>query len=219
MTSDQNKEAAHGDDTAGQPRKRGFFGRLWHRLWTPSRYSFAALMLTGIILGIIGWGGFNWALEATNNEAFCISCHEMKNNVYEEYRETPHFSNRSGVRATCPDCHVPKEWIHKIIRKIQASNEIYHKLMGTIDTREKFLNHRLELAMHVWKTMKETNSRECRNCHDEWSMDFDKQQSRSADRHEAAFDEGKTCIDCHKGIAHQLPKGWEKAAKAAGLQE
>ena len=219
MTSDQNKEAARGDETAEQPRKRGFVGRLWHRLWTPSRYSFAALMLTGIILGIIGWGGFNWALEATNNEAFCISCHEMKNNVYEEYRETPHFSNRSGVRATCPDCHVPKEWIHKIIRKIQASNEIYHKLMGTIDTREKFLNHRLELAMHVWKTMKETNSRECRNCHDEWSMDFDKQQSRSADRHEAAFDEGKTCIDCHKGIAHQLPKGWEKAAKAAGLQE
>ncbi len=177
------------------------------------------LLILGIVVGIVLWGSFNWALELTNTEKFCISCHEMEENVYQEYQETGHFSNRTGVRATCPDCHVPREWLHKVARKIQATNELYHKLMGTIDTPEKFEANRLELAMHVWKTMKETDSRECRNCHDFDSMDFEKQESRSADRHEEAIDEGKTCIDCHKGIAHHLPEGWEEAAKAAGLQD
>ncbi len=177
------------------------------------------LLIAGIVVGILLWGSFNWALEMTNTEKFCISCHEMEENVYQEYQETGHFSNRTGVRATCPDCHVPREWIHKVVRKIRATNELYHKLVGTIDTPEKFEANRLELAMHVWKTMKETDSRECRNCHDFDSMDLEKQEPRAADRHEEAMDEGKTCIDCHKGITHHLPEGWEEAARAAGLQD
>lgn len=179
-------------------------------------------LVAGAIIGVVFWGGFNWSMELTNTEAFCISCHEMKDNVYEEYTETVHYTNRTGVRATCPDCHVPKEWIHKVVRKIQASNELYHKVLGTIDTKEKFDAKRITLAKNVWRAMKKTDSRECRNCHDFQSMDFDKQESRSADRHEEAFDEGaepkQTCIDCHQGIAHKLPKGWEKAAKEVGLQ-
>jgi len=165
------------------------------------------LMFVGAVIGVMFWGGFNWTVEMTNTETFCISCHEMKDNVYEEYTETIHYYNRSGVRAVCTDCHVPKEWTHKMVRKIQASNELLHKVLGTIDTREKFQAKRLELASHVWETMKRTNSRECRNCHDAESMDFGVQESRSADRHEEGFDEGKTCIDCHRGIAHQLPDG------------
>ncbi|WP_051928800.1 NapC/NirT family cytochrome c [Thermopetrobacter sp. TC1] len=178
---------------------------------------FSGTMIIGVVIGVILWGGFNWALELTNTESFCISCHEMKDNVYEEYTNSPHYMNASGVRATCPDCHVPRPWIHKVIRKIKASNELFHHFMGTIDTREKFLKHRGELAVSVWKTMKATNSRECRNCHGETYMDFDKQDPRAAERHEEAFDAGMTCIDCHKGIAHQLPKGWKELAKKHGL--
>jgi cytochrome c-type protein NapC len=36
-------------------------------------------------------------------------------------------------------------------------------------------------------------------------MDYTEQAKRGAKQHPAAFAEGKTCIDCHKGIAHQLP--------------
>jgi len=183
-------------------------------------------LLTGIILGVLFWGGFNWTLAMTNTEEFCISCHEMEENVYQELQETVHWSNRTGVRATCPDCHVPKDWTHKMIRKIQASNELYHKFMGTIDTPEKFESKRLELALHEWKRMKDSDSRECRNCHNFKSMDMEKQEPRSADRHDPHVWEvldgkepTKTCIDCHKGIAHHLPEGWEEAAKKAGLQD
>jgi len=172
------------------------------------------VLLVAFIVGILFWGGFNWAMEATNTEEFCISCHEMRDNVYEEYIQTPHYSNRTGVRATCPDCHVPKEWVHKVVRKIKASNELYHKVLGTIDTREKYEAKRLELARNVWQVMKETDSRECRNCHDYDSMDFVKQGRRGHKEHEQGFSEGLTCIDCHKGIAHQLPDMSEEDASA-----
>ena len=157
------------------------------------------------IAGIVFWGGFNTVLEATNTETFCISCHEMEKNVYVEYRNTIHYQNRTGVRATCPDCHVPKQWIPKIIRKIQASNELLHKALGSINTPEKFNAKRLELAQHEWDRMKRNDSQECRNCHTFTSMDYAEQNRRAASLHQIAFNQGHTCIDCHKGIAHTLP--------------
>lgn len=180
--------------------------RIWQVLKKPSvTYSLATLLIVGFISGIIFWGGFNTAMEMTNNEQFCISCHEMEDNVFQEYKLTIHYSNRTGVRATCPDCHVPKEWIHKVVRKIQASNELLHKALGTINTREKFEGKRLELAKHVWSAMEKTDSRECRNCHNFEFMDFTEQGRRAVKAHSTGLDAGKTCIDCHKGIAHELP--------------
>jgi len=155
-----------------------------------------------MIVGVIFWGGFNTAMEMTNSLDFCISCHEMEENVYQEYRKTVHFSNRSGVRATCSDCHVPDPWVHKVVRKIQASNEVFHKILGTIDTPEKFDKKRLKLAKNVWAAMKATNSRECRNCHDFDSMNPEDQKKRSRKQHINGMEAGNTCIDCHKGIAH-----------------
>ena len=154
------------------------------------------------VVGIIFWGGFNTAMEATNTTEFCIGCHEMKDNVYEEYTPTIHYSNRTGVRAGCPDCHVPKPWIHKIVRKIQASREVFFWLTGKIDTPEKFDEHRFELAQNVWGAMKSTDSRECRNCHNFESMNPEFQKPRARKQHLNAFETGQTCIDCHKGIAH-----------------
>jgi cytochrome c-type protein NapC len=157
------------------------------------------------IVGIMFWGGFNTAMEWTNREAFCISCHEMEENVYREYTKTIHYSNRTGVRATCPDCHVPKEWGPKMVRKLQASNEVLHKILGSINTPEKFNAKRGELAQHEWDRMKGNDSRECRNCHNFDYMDYSEQGRRASTTHQAAFQAGKTCIDCHKGIAHTLP--------------
>jgi len=156
-----------------------------------------------MIVGVIFWGGFNTAMEATNTLEFCISCHEMEENVYREYTETIHYNNPAGVRATCSDCHVPRPWVHKVVRKIQATNELFHKALGSIDTPEKFDAKRLTLARNVWRTMKATDSRECRNCHDYTTMDPEKQQPRARKQHMNAMEAGNTCIDCHKGIAHK----------------
>ncbi len=164
-----------------------------------------------IFIGVLFWGGFNWSLEMTNTESFCISCHEMRDNTYKEYRKSGHFKNRTGVRATCPDCHVPRDWVHKVARKIRATNELFHHFIGTIDTRKKFLDNRYDLARIVWKTMKDSDSRECRNCHSDQAMALRKQREVSAQQHRLAEKQHKTCIDCHKGIAHQLPEKFLEA--------
>ena len=185
--------------------------RLLKRYWTvvrrPSRYySLGFLTVGGFIAGIVFWGAFNTALELTNTEQFCISCHEMRDNVYEEIQSTIHFTNRSGVRATCPDCHVPHDWTDKIARKMQASKEVWGKIFGTIDTRDKFLSKRLELAQHEWARLKANDSLECRNCHAFESMDFTRQSPRASQAHGRFLENReRTCIDCHKGIAHKLP--------------
>ena len=188
----------------------GFFCRLWQALKTPStKYSLGFLILVIFTVASIFWIGFHYSMDATNTEEFCISCHEMEKFVFEEYKQTIHYSNRTGVRATCPDCHVPKEWQHKIVRKIKSTNEMMHKLLGSIDTPEKYEAKRLALAERVWANMQETDSRECRNCHGFKFMDFSKQGEDAADTHPEALDADMTCIDCHKGIAHKLPEAYE----------
>lgn len=171
------------------------------------RYFLWGMPLAGIAVafaaGIIFWGGFNTAMEATNKLPFCISCHEMEDYVYQEYKGTIHDVNRSGVGAVCSDCHVPKDWTHKIIRKIKASKEVWGKITGSISTPEKFDNKRLHLAKNEWERMKATDSVECRNCHHFESMMPEFQRPRARRQHLNAMETGQTCIDCHKGIAHK----------------
>ena len=189
-----------------------FVKRAWKWFLRPSVLVGQGILLTvGVAVGVIFWGGFNTAMEATNTMSFCISCHEMRDTVYEEYKTSVHYKNASGVRAICSDCHVPHAWGPKMVRKIRASNELWHKVRGSIDTPEKFEAKRLELATHVWDTMKATDSRECRNCHSFEAMDFEHQDRRAREKMEPValgtdLSQGSTCIDCHKGVAHKLPK-------------
>jgi cytochrome c-type protein NapC len=159
------------------------------------------------LVGIIFWGGFNTAMEMTNTEQFCAeTCHEMKAFIVPEWKDSPHYANASGVRAICSDCHVPHPWIYKMKRKIEASKEVWYHLTGKISTREKFEAHRGEMAERVWAAMEASDSRECRNCHHSDYFAYSKESEKAARGHRRGLAEGKTCIDCHKGIAHKLPE-------------
>ncbi len=178
---------------------------LLKRLFSPAtRWSVFALLAVGGLGGVIFWGGFNTFMDYTNRLEFCISCHSMST-PYEEYKKSPHYSNASGVRAICSDCHVPKDWTAKLVRKVQATGELWHHFAGKLSTPEKFEEHRAEMANRVWAVMKANDSRECRNCHSYETMAFHKQSARAREKMEPAQKNGETCIDCHKGIAHTLP--------------
>jgi cytochrome c-type protein NapC len=196
--------------------------RYWLVLRRPAtHYSLGFLTIGGFIAGIVFWGGFNTAMEATNTEQFCTGCHEMRENVFVELQPTIHFTNRSGVRATCSDCHVPHDWTSKIARKMQASKEVWGKIFGTISTPEKFENMRLALAMNEWRRFKANNSLECRNCHEFESMDFTRQSPRASQAHSTSLASGeRTCIDCHVGIAHRMPSldGIDRLIEAHGRE-
>jgi len=193
-------------DMSEPPQTKGS-GRFWRVLRNPfCRCSLLTLLGLLVLGGLIG--GFTTSLEATNSIGFCTSCHDMSYN-FEEYKKTIHYSNRSGVRAVCSDCHVPKKnWFSEMYRKIEASRDVWAELMGTIDTREKFDANRLAMAKREWARMKESDSIGCRNCHSFEGMDMDAQDKLAKNKHtQAALAEsGKTCIDCHKGIAHKLPR-------------
>jgi cytochrome c-type protein NapC len=184
----------------------------WRRLKQPSNAAVGVVLAMGFVGGILFWGAFNTGMEATNTEEFCSACHAP---IVEEIRETIHYSNRSGVRAICSDCHVPHDWTDKIVRKVQASKELVAWAFGTISTPEKFRQRRGHLAHREWKRMQDNDSQECRNCHDFDYMDFSEQGRRSVAQHSTALASGeKTCVDCHKGVAHRLPdmsgvEGWQ----------
>jgi cytochrome c-type protein NapC len=169
-----------------------------------SRKKIFVIVIVVFLAGVVFAGIFNTGLALTNEDEFCTDCHTMQTPL-KELQETPHYKNASGVRATCADCHVPKPFFPKMVAKIRASKDVYHEIMGTIDTPEKYEALRWKMASAVWEKMKATDSRECRSCHDFRDMDLTEQDRSARNKHGNAEDKGQTCIDCHKGVAHEEP--------------
>lgn len=191
------------DENSKTDGKQGFVDSLLN----PPKCSMLRMIVIGILGGVIIWGGLNMGMEYTNRSDFCMSCHEMTI-PFEELKKTVHYKNRSGTTVQCADCHVassktPTDYIFKSFQKLMAARDVIGHIKGTVDTPEKFEAHRLVMAERVWERMKERDSKECRNCHDFKTMDPAKQKDRSVTKHEGAIEDGKTCIDCHKGIAHK----------------
>jgi cytochrome c-type protein NapC len=173
------------------------------------------LVVVVFLLGLASFGAMNAFFAYTNTTEFCTSCHSMTVNL-KEYQETIHYKNPSGVRAECADCHVPHDFLPKLKAKILAAKDVYHEFIGDFAVSdelkadedaylEHYNKHRWEMANAVWKKMKETDSRECRSCHNFEAMDFEEQGKQAANKHPRAMEKGQTCIDCHKGIAHMEP--------------
>jgi cytochrome c-type protein NapC len=208
--AESSQQPAEGSSTTD--KSKGWF----YRLLNPPKCSMLRMLTVGTIIGVMIWGGVNMGMEYTNRADFCISCHEM-NIPFEELKKTVHYKNRSGAAAQCADCHVassktPTDYMFKSFQKLMAARDVIGKITGIIDTPEKFEAHRLTMAQRVWERMKERDSKECRNCHDFKYMDTEKQKDRSVVKHEGAIEDGKTCIDCHKGIAHKPVHQTKEAA-------
>ena len=196
--SDNNNQPADGKDERNRDEKGGSAKR---------GPGVRLLLVAGVLGGILIWGGLNTGMEWTNRSAFCTSCHEMTI-PYEELKKTVHYKNRSGTTVQCADCHVassktPTDYMFKSFQKLMAARDVIGHIKGTIDTPEKYEAHRLTMAQRVWDRMMSRDSKECRNCHDFKTMDPEKQKDRSVVKHEGAMEDGKTCIECHKGIAHK----------------
>jgi cytochrome c-type protein NapC len=192
----------------------GWLKRLWGFLFSPtSKYSVATLLAGGLVVGVAGVIGFEYALHATSTEEFCTSCHEMADNPAMMLEGTTHFMNESGVRPTCSDCHVPKEFVPKMVRKIQASREVWGAITGKIDTAEKYAAHAPEMKAREIARLKANDSQECRNCHDVKQMDLAQQSKKAQSFHKVLATGKRTCIDCHAGLTHTPPE--EKVSLAS----
>ena len=165
-------------------------------------HSVLALVGLGLLLGVVAVIAFDTAMHATSTEEFCISCHEMEAHPYAQLKETPHFSNAYGLHATCSDCHLPQEFVPKMIRKVEAAREVWGTMTGIIDTPEKYAAHLPVMKAREIARLQANDSQECRNCHDTVRMQADLQSKMAQRFHQPKRMEGKTCIDCHAGLAH-----------------
>lgn len=167
----------------------------------------------GLAIGIVGTFAFfgiaGGAIEGTSSTEFCISCHSMETTVYQEYKQSAHYSNSFGVRVQCRDCHIPEVYPDKLIAKVIAVKDVWHEMLGTIDTKEKFEARRLHMAKRVWAKMERTESRECKACHLFDAMIIEDQGRRARRSHPVAQKDGQHCIQCHKGVVHELPRDYE----------
>ena len=146
----------------------------------------ALFVAVGVLLTIGGAAG----LAATNTESFCISCH--KNDAYAEFKDTIHDTNRTGVRATCADCHVPHAFGPKMVRKVEAAKEVWGHITGVIDTKQKYDAHRSAMAQSEWRRMLKNESATCRSCHVAEKMNAEAQSETARARHTQAKAEGLT---------------------------
>jgi len=188
----------------------------WWRGWLTK--GIIGVFFAGVLLTALLFVGFDVVAHNTKSNEFCMSCHTMQNN-FAEYQGTVHFQNRMGVQAGCSDCHVAEGGLPLLADKFRASSDVFHHLIGTVATPQKFEARREHLANSVWDKMKANDSRECRSCHSFANMDLLSQRPGARKYHAIAQKEGATCIDCHKGIAHFLPIATDGNAGASKLLE
>lgn len=176
------------------------------KLFQPSaRYSVITLVITGFLIGSATFIGSAVMISATGTVDFCLSCHVMQT-PYDEYVQSNHSENRTGVVATCADCHLPHDYPEKLFVKASRITEVWSLLTGVIDTPEKYEKMRLTMARNVWEEFEGNDSAPCRGCHEIDKMDSDKQSEHAVKAHRRAKKNNTTCVTCHLGIAHKLPK-------------
>ena len=160
------------------------------------------ILVAGLVLGVAAYAAFDGVMYYTSTDDFCgNSCHEMET-PRNALHQTAHHNNAHGVTVGCSDCHIPKEFGPKMLRKIEASREVWGHWTGIIDTPEKYAAHRPVMVERELNRLRANDSQECRNCHEVAQMDFAAQDRAVRRYHRGIEARGKTCIDCHEGIAH-----------------
>ena len=202
MTGDgRNSNTDEADDQPGALR------RDWRRLRSPSaRWSVLALLILGFVIGAIAIIGTQVMVHVTGTDEFCgAACHSMQW-VAKEHRESLHGANRTGMRATCHDCHIPREYPELLWYKaVAGTRDVIGEIRGIISTEEKFNAERMHMAAQVWTEYKANDSRACRGCHQFSQQMLAKQPEIVRAIHAPVHEGNATCIDCHKGVGHAAP--------------
>jgi len=191
----------------GERGRLGLLARTWRRLRSPSaRWSVFALLAVGVVLSAVAIIGTQVMVHVTGTDAFCGgACHSMQW-VAQEHQQSTHGATRSGMRATCHDCHIPREYPQLLwVKAVSGTKDVIGEMRGVISTEEKFKAERKRMAALVWADYEANGSRACRGCHVFSAEVLAKQRDEAKASHAKVVEGRATCIQCHKGVGHLAP--------------
>ncbi len=170
----------------------GWVGRLLRR----HRVVVAALVLGGIA-GASAMGLSVYAVHATSTTQFCLSCHEMRYVAQQGWMHSTHYSGRSGVVATCSDCHIPPGlWPMLWTKMRDGTHDIYVHLFGEHDPK-KMDWERLRRSARA-----KIHDSACRRCHANMTSPGMGLKAIMAHRQYLRGLGHNKCIDCHDRPIH-----------------
>ena len=180
-------------------------------------------VLFALIIGGIGGIGFILFLiefdHYTSSEEFCTGCHSMELSA-EPYRESAHYKPRSGVRASCGDCHVSEGVLSATWDHFLGTKDVFHQLFGPdYDNPVVRALHIPEAAFSARAWFKKQNSSTCKRCHVKEAIFGDRPDTLQIHLEDA---EGKSCIECHYNLVHRrVPdqKTFKRSAWNAMIEE
>lgn len=184
----------------------------WRALFKPSaKYSVLALLVVGIVIGAIGFFATQQTLHATSTNAFCMTCH-AGHSLEQEVLQSPHGANSAGIVVQCQQCHIPQEPFAYLMKKIVVSKDIIGFMtIDGFETQDWLETNRKQQAELARDFLRSIDSSTCQNCHNRIYENPSPEMKKMAVRmHAMNFkkpaDKRKTCVDCHRGVAHPYPK-------------
>lgn len=227
MPSNSNKEAkdeaVHEKPKAARARGARAIAR---RLWQDLHDFFASPLRGGLaMLGIVAALGLSFvAAEELNVQAnstkFCVSCHSMGAYVYEEFKKSKHFTNASGVRPECGQCHVAKRFWPAVWDHAMGTHDLIAEYSHDWTRTEVFEARRTRMAEKARLKMLDEDSHTCRECHKMEAIAPTRKRGERA--HNDAIKKGSTnCIACHYNLVHAeapLTPAFSQAIKAVAGQ-
>jgi len=153
-------------------------------------------LLSGLVVGLLISYVFLYSMQYTSTNEFCESCH-IHPHVFNSWKQSTHFDNRTGITVDCVDCHLPPRGVDYTIAKISTGlRDVYGILFkdsSNINWEEK---SQLEFAKnHVYKTS-------CLHCHTNL---FPRQLSPKGGDAHVYYDQNQNklrCINCHLHVGH-----------------
>ena len=176
-----------------------------------SRWFLTLVVLAVLGLGVaLSWAAMDTMIHVTGDHKFCSSCHSHEP-IGASYRESLHGGNNiGGGRATCSDCHIPKDnalhylWVKGVHGVVDPTMELLKDPLdidwhGNRERRAEYVYDSSCLGCHLYLQEQTEGSRKAFRAHRRYFQDPD----------------DYSCVECHEHVGHNRlgyhleAMGWE----------
>ncbi|MCD7970942.1 MAG: SUMF1/EgtB/PvdO family nonheme iron enzyme [Alistipes sp.] len=167
-----------------------------------SRKKFLLVVFLGIVIGVLATVSVNYVYVNSSKDSSCMACHAHPH-AEKSWRLSSHYNNRSGVKTSCVDCHLPPKG---------SFNHFYHKTkLGIHDVWSYIIKDTEKID---WDSKKELEyaqrivfNSSCMECHVQLFPEGISDDGITAhlyyeDNHEKL---NLQCISCHLDVGHYNP--------------